>query len=354
MVCALLSRCQTALHEDWKLPDAEPADAEPADAQARFREEYVPAIVAGAEPTNRFARVQHQKGSPDISVRGLFQAYVDHLKKARKVAGYQAERILLKREDNTATALGADRAAKSIEPETIVSYLANIHVRRGVEMAHNIRAYISSAYSFGIMSAHNYTRREVIGKWDIKVNPVAGIPTDPAALKAGERFLTIVEFRLCWERLSDNYERSSMAPALHLMMATGQRVQEILCLTSRHYDAKERLVFGTKQRTACRTLSLYRGWPRVFSTSCRSMSSACSHTGPVRNGTCCTPDQTNYALSMRAKLPRCPSLREKSPAMGLSSALQRALGDLSGCLRLHGGQLEARPAPRPGRGSRVA
>jgi hypothetical protein len=230
-----------------------------------------------------------------------------------------------------ATALGADRAATSIEPETIVSCLANIHVRRGVEMAHNIRAYISSAYSFGIKSAHYYTRREVIGKWDIKVNPVAGIPTDPAALKAGERFLTIVEFPLCWEWLSDNYERSSMAPALHLMMATGQRVQEILCLTSRHYDARERLVFGTKQRTACRTLSLYRGWPRVFSTSCRSMSSACSfHTGPVRSGTCCTPDQTNYALSVRAKLPRCPSLREKSPAMGLSSALQRALGDLSG------------------------
>jgi integrase len=219
-----------------------------ADARTRFREEYVPTIVAGAEPKNRFARVQHMEGSPDISVRDLFQAYVDHLKKARKVAWYQVERILLKREDNAAAALGADRAAKAIEPQTIVSYLADIHVRRGVGMAHNIRAYISSAYSFGIKSAHNYTRREVIGKWDIKVNPVAAIPTDPAALKVGERFLTIVEFRTFWEWLTDNYQRSSMAPALHLMMATGQRVQEILCLTSWQYDLKERLVFWDKTK----------------------------------------------------------------------------------------------------------
>src|SRR5579859_1166293 len=219
-----------------------------ADARTRFREEYVPSIIAGAEPKNRFARAQHQKGTPDVSVRGLFEAYVDHLKEARKVAAYQVERILLKREDNAATALGADRPAKSIEPETIVSYLANIHMRRGVGMAHNIRAYISSAYSFGIKSAHDYTRQGGIGKWDIKVNPVAAIPTDPTALRVGERFLTIIEFRLFWEWLAHNYLRSSMAPALHLMMATGQRVQEILCLTSRHYDARERLFFWDKTK----------------------------------------------------------------------------------------------------------
>jgi len=219
-----------------------------AEARTRFREEYLPSILAGAEPQNPFARVQHQKGTPDVSVRRLFQAYVDHLRQNRKVASYQVERILLEREDNAATALGADRPAKSIEPETIVSYLADIRARRGVGMAHTIRAYINAAFSFGIKSVHDYTRRDVIGKWNIKINPVSAIPTDPAALKVGERFLTIVEFRMFWEWLGENYRRSSMAPALHLMMATGQRVQEILCLTNRHYDPKECLVFWDKTK----------------------------------------------------------------------------------------------------------
>ena len=110
-------------------------------------------------------------------------------------------------------------------------------------MAHNTRAYISAAYSFGMKSEHNYTRQEVKGRWGIKTNPVAAIPTDPAALRVGERFLAIPEFRTFWEWLAANYQRSTMAPALHLIMSTGQRVQEILRITEAHFDRAERLIY---------------------------------------------------------------------------------------------------------------
>jgi integrase len=45
-----------------------------------------------------------------------------------------------------------------------------------------------------------------------------------------------------------NRERSASAPALQLMMATGQRVREILCLTDAHYDRQEYLLNWKKTK----------------------------------------------------------------------------------------------------------
>lgn len=217
------------------------------EARQRYRSEYAPTILAGAQPENRFARSQH-KTVLDISVRGLFTAYVEHLKSSRRNSWYQVERILLKRDDNAAAALGVDRLARSIEPETIVSYLAAIHARGVTGMAHNVRAYVGAAFSFGMKSEHDYTRQDGGGRWGIKTNPVAAIPTDTEALRVGERFLTPAEFRLFWEWLVANRARSDCAVAVQLIMATGQRVQEILGLTDPHYDRVERLLCWRKTK----------------------------------------------------------------------------------------------------------
>jgi integrase len=218
-----------------------------AEARKQFRDEYAPTILAGAQPENRFARSQH-KNAPDVSVRALFAAYVEHLKASGKGAWYQVERILLKRDDNVAAFLGPDRRARSIEPKTLVSYLAAIHARGTIGMAHNARAYISAAFAFGMKSEHSYTRQEGGGRWSIKANPVAAIPTDKQALRVGERFLTPTEFRLFWAWLVTNRARSASAPAVQLIMATGQRVQEILSLTESHYDRQEYLLSWKKTK----------------------------------------------------------------------------------------------------------
>lgn len=211
------------------------------EARKQFQEEYAPTILAGAQPENRFARSLHKR-NPDISVRSLFVAYVEHLRGLEKSTWYQADRILLKRADNAAIALGADRLARSIEPETVVSYLAAIHARGKIGMAHSARAYISSAFSFGMKSEHDYTRKQRAERWGIKANPVAAIPTDPQALRVGHRFLTPMEFRQFWAWLDENHTRSRSSSAIQLMMATGQRVQEILRLTDSHYDQSQRLL----------------------------------------------------------------------------------------------------------------
>ncbi|MEZ5831985.1 MAG: hypothetical protein R3D05_12475 [Dongiaceae bacterium] len=211
------------------------------EARKQFRNEYAPTILAGAQPESQFSRSQYKKAS-DVSVRALFAAYVAHLKTVGKGAWYQVERLLLKRENNVVAFLGPDRPARSIEAKAIVSYLASIHAAGKVGMAHNARAYISAAFAYGMKSEHSYTRQGGGGRWGIKVNPVAAIPTDQQALRVGDRFLTPAEFRLFWEWLVANRTRSVSAPALQLIMATGQRVREILCLTEMHYDRHEYLL----------------------------------------------------------------------------------------------------------------
>jgi integrase len=217
------------------------------EARRHFRSEYAPTILAGAQPDNRFSRSQH-KNAPDVSVRALFMAYIEHLKALQKGSWYQVGRILLKGDNNAAACLGADRPARSIEPQTIVSYLAAIHARGAIGMAHNTRAYISAAFAFGMKSEHSYTRQERITRWRIRANPVAAIPTDKQALRVGERFLSPTEFRLFWAWLLANRTRSASAPAVQLIMATGQRVQEILRLTDSHYDRVEWLLSWKKTK----------------------------------------------------------------------------------------------------------
>ncbi|NIA70456.1 hypothetical protein HBA54_17810 [Pelagibius litoralis] len=160
---------------------------------------------------------------------------------------YQVERMLLKRDDNAAAALGADQLARSIGPEAIVRYLAAIRSRGKIGMAHGARAYIGAAFAFGMKSEHDYTRRDLSSRWGIVTNPAAAIPTDLEALRVGDRFLTPREFRLFWAWLVSNNMRSGSVSAIQLIMVTGQRVQEILSLTETQYDRLERLLIWKNQ-----------------------------------------------------------------------------------------------------------
>jgi len=212
-----------------------------AEARKLFREDYAPVIRAGAQPSNPYARVLHK----DVhqSVRGLFTAYVDHLRREGKGSWYEAERILLKRDDNAADAIGADRTASSIEPPTIVAYLAQIHSRGRIGMAHTARSYVRAAFAFGLKSEHSYTRQVSDGRWGLKSNPAAAIPADPNAYRVGQRYLEPREFREFWEYLLDNHDRWFAGISLLLIMATGQRVTEILKLKDGDYDRETKLLY---------------------------------------------------------------------------------------------------------------
>jgi integrase len=205
-----------------------------ADARKRFREEFAAAISAGMEPTSVAARrADRETGG---TVKELFQAYVDNLKAEGKRSARPAECVLLTGKHNAADALGPDRQAGSIEPAEIVTYLANIRRRGVIVMAHATRQYISAAYNFAIRGALDYTTNVAGKDWHIKANPVASIPMDKGAVRPGTRVLDPAEFRTLWLWLEARDERSALAPAMRIIMATGQRVEEILRLDTPSFD----------------------------------------------------------------------------------------------------------------------
>jgi integrase len=117
-----------------------------------------------------------------------------------------------------------------------------------VALAADTRTYISAAFAFVIKSANSYTQPAGATKWGIETNPVAAIPADPAGARIGDRHLSPSEFRAFWRWLEREDSNSAVAPALRLIMATGQRVTEILELTNTSYDRGERMLDWRKTK----------------------------------------------------------------------------------------------------------
>jgi integrase len=206
------------------------------DARKAFSTGYAPVISRGENPSGPRAR----KDRRGVTVKDLFQSYVDHLRAADKASVEQAERVLLTGGKNgsksAAKAIGGGRRAAEIEPSDIIPYLSEIHGRGAAAMAHASRAYIGAAFAHAMASENSYTRPSGSASWGIKTNPVTAIPTDPAARRAGERHLNAEEVRLFWLWLESMDKTSRYAPAMRLQLATGQRVTEILKLTDKAWD----------------------------------------------------------------------------------------------------------------------
>ena len=212
-----------------------------ADARKAFREAYAPLITSG----EALSRLRVKTEDKPATVRELFQAYVEHLEgMARPRSAKQARIILLggKKGGGAAKAIGEDVLAAVVTPQDIVPYLGAIHKRGAIVMARKARTYLSSAFAFGMKSSNSYTGASASISLGIAANPVAAIPADPEAHRAGQRHLSVLEFRALWRWLEGRDAASLAAPVLRLMMATGQRMEEISFLTAANYDRNEKML----------------------------------------------------------------------------------------------------------------
>jgi integrase len=214
-----------------------------ADARKLFREDFAPAISAG-EALPSGSRSRAIAIARAATVEALFEAYVANLQRAGRVSWRIIECAL----DRAAESIGRTKMAATIEPQHITPLLAEIHSRGAIVMAREMRAYISAAFNFGLKSAHDYTQQDAASTWGLKSNPVAAIPADPEAIRPGNRFLSANEFRTFWLWLETKDDDFVAAPAGRLIMATGQRVSEILCLTKSHYNAAESMLDWSKTK----------------------------------------------------------------------------------------------------------
>jgi integrase len=163
-----------------------------------------------------------------------------------------------------------------------------------------------------------------LGRWSIRANPVAAIPTDKQALRVGERFLTLTEFRLFWMWLVANRARSASAPAVQLIMATGQRVQEILQLTESHYERAEHLLSWKKTKNGLpHSLPLPDIAAELLDSLVANEFGFFFPIGSIRRDMRSTPRRTSYASCMLPK--QQPSASRRVTYVGLGRRLRAAL-----------------------------
>ena len=132
--------------------------------------------------------------------------------------------------------IGGYRPASEVGPADVAAWLRPIH-RRAPAAANQYRAWLSAAYTWALKREHDYTIDQP-QRWGVTSNPAAMVPPDTAARRAGTRHLSPEEFTAVWHWLALDAGRSDARAcnALRLIMATGQRVEEIVHLRAGQWD----------------------------------------------------------------------------------------------------------------------
>jgi integrase len=213
-----------------------------ADARAEFATDYAPKIARGEKLESKLAK-QPRLG---VTVRDLFQTYVDHLRAEGKPSADGVEWQLLKAGKNGANAavkaLGPTRRAADVTPQHVIFHLKKIHDRGRVPLANMVRAYIHAAFAHAMASENSYTQAAGTVKWGIKINPVTCIPGDPNARRAGQRYLNEAELGDFWAWLVEQDEAGLAAPAARLIICTGQRISEILRVSDKVWKSNDQML----------------------------------------------------------------------------------------------------------------
>lgn len=116
------------------------------------------------------------------------------------------------------------RPANAIAAPDLRAALAAVHRRGARVLANRLRAHLHSMFRFGIQHDHDPRSLHQAMLFGLSSNPVAAIPRDPGAERAGERVLSWSEVREIWS--TDRLTWQSRQ-ACRLLLAFGCRANEI-------------------------------------------------------------------------------------------------------------------------------
>lgn len=169
------------------------------------------------------------------TLEAMFQAYVDNMKAKGRVSAVEVERALLLAENNAADALGRHDAPSTVTPGKVVDYLSTFYQAGHKGAADKHRSYISSAFTWAMKVAHDYTAQHR-QDWGVTSNPAAHIARDQDAIKTGDRHLLAHEVRALWNATDGEGFDLHTAACVKILIGTGQRVQEVLRIDGSEID----------------------------------------------------------------------------------------------------------------------
>ena len=144
------------------------------------------------------------------------------------------------------------RPAHLVSRDDILDVLAAIAQRGAKVHSDNVRAYLRATFELGI-HAQSMTRwRGKAPKFSIEHNPVATIKRTLARKPKGQRALSETEVRELW---NTDLLTPQMHLALKFILASGQRVEEVLHAAWDEFDFEKRLwtIPGERRKTRGKT-----------------------------------------------------------------------------------------------------
>lgn len=179
----------------------------------------------------------------------LIDLYAQDLQQDGKRAAKEVLRI---RNKDVSPAL-LTRKANSITKDDILDILAPISQRGALIHSDNVRAYLRAAFELGINVDSMPRWRGKCPKFDLVMNPVATVKKTVSRKPVGKRALARTEVAALWNA-SDLSE--AMLLAMQFLLATGQRVEEVLHARWDEFDLAEKLwVIPSERRKTRGTIS---------------------------------------------------------------------------------------------------
>lgn len=200
-----------------------------ADARRKYETEVRDVLIAGRDPNAVVALAE----SP--TVERMFLAYLQSLRNKEAATTHTSEHLLMTGRYNAVDLLGRDTVASQIEPADIANVLAK-GVKRGSRRTTDMqRTAMMAAFNWAMKSTHDYTQENRMD-WGLKYNPVAAVPRDQSANRTLDRNLSAEEMKHVWHNAPDQ-----TGDVMRLVMATGQRVIEVMRIAGADVDLKAAL-----------------------------------------------------------------------------------------------------------------
>ncbi len=184
---------------------------------------YRDRLSVGIDPKDEIRRERNleSKLASRPTLEALFDAYIADLEMDGKRSAPEVRRIFNKHIRDVV----GDKVAAEVTTEDILDVLTPIAQRGSRVHADNVRAYLRAAFEFGLHAGSMTRWRGKIPSFDLTHNPVANTKKEMRRKPVGRRSLSAEEVAEVW------YGGGISLPshlALKLLIATGQRVEEVL------------------------------------------------------------------------------------------------------------------------------
>jgi integrase len=196
------------------------------------------------------ARIEQElvlKAQQQGSIGQLLDLYIEHLYKDRSPKHAKNTEAALKA--NVYSVWDLSTKADQITKAHVIDVLHRISERDANVLANRVRSYLSSVFKFGIEFDDSVLalRHEI--KFHIPFNPVTAVSKVLKNEIAGERTLTEAEVLRFWQLLDSSAMHISRKQVFKLMLATGQRLEEVAGMLWSELDLADQLWSLPSNRT---------------------------------------------------------------------------------------------------------